>query len=80
MRRFLKVLKWTGFSAVIAYAGLCAALFFAQRSLVFPQLPLHTTAAAAGFPQAQEVVISTSDGEKLVAWYVAPRGDKPVFL
>jgi hypothetical protein len=37
-------------------------------------------AAAAGLPQAQEVVVPTSDGEKLLAWYVAPKADKPLVV
>ena len=31
-------------------------------------------------PQAQEVVLDTADGEKVIAWHVPPRGDKPVVL
>src|SRR5215468_7597792 len=38
----------------------------AERKLVFPELAPHTSAAAAGLPQAQEVVVPTSDGEYLV--------------
>ena len=36
------------------------------QALVFPELAPHTSAAAAGLPQAQEVVVPTSDGEYLV--------------
>jgi len=80
MRMFLRILKWAGMTAVAGYAGVCLLLYAEQRKLVFPPLAMHTTAVAAGFPQAQEVVIPTSDGEKLVAWYVAPRGNKPLVL
>ena len=31
-------------------------------------------------PEAQEVVLDTSDGEKLVAWHVPPRDGKPVVI
>jgi hypothetical protein len=33
-----------------------------------------------GFPQAEEVVLDTDDGEKIVAWHLPPKGDKPVVL
>jgi uncharacterized protein len=36
--------------------------------------------ADAGLPQAEEVTLTTSDGETLVAWHVAPRDGKPVVL
>jgi hypothetical protein len=36
--------------------------------------------AQAGLPRAEEVALTSSDGEKLVAWYVAPRGGKPLVL
>jgi fermentation-respiration switch protein FrsA (DUF1100 family) len=31
-------------------------------------------------PAAEEVLLDTSDGEKVIAWHVPPRGDQPVFL
>jgi hypothetical protein len=75
-----KLTKWAGVAAVVAYAGLCGVVYTAQRSLVFPKLADHVTAAEAGFAEAQEVALQTSDGERLVAWYVAPKADKPLFI
>jgi len=72
--------KWAGFAAVACYAVVCAVMYTAQRTLVFPKLADHVTAAAAGFPEAQEVELHTSDGERLVAWYVAPKPGRPVFI
>src|SRR5712692_570926 len=40
----------------------------------------RTAPAAAGLPQGEEIVLTTSDGERVIAWHVAPRGDKPVLL
>jgi len=74
------VLKWTGAVALVGYAILCLGLYVEQRKLVFPELAPHTSATAAGLPQAQEVVVPTSDGEKLLAWYVAPKADKPLVV
>jgi fermentation-respiration switch protein FrsA (DUF1100 family) len=31
-------------------------------------------------PQAEEVTLTSGDGEKLVTWYVAPKGAKPVII
>jgi len=36
--------------------------------------------AAAGFPQAEETALVTSDGETLVAWHAPPRAGRPVVL
>jgi hypothetical protein len=40
----------------------------------------HIRPAEAGLPEAQEVVLETSDGEKVIAWHVPPRGNKPVVV
>jgi fermentation-respiration switch protein FrsA (DUF1100 family) len=80
MQLLWRVFKWTGAVALVGYAGVCVALYAVQRTLVFPQLAPHVAAAAAGFPEAQEVTLRTADGERLIAWYVAPRQDKPMFV
>ena len=36
--------------------------------------------AQAGLPQAEEVTFTSSDGEKLIAWFVPPRGEKRVVI
>src|SRR5262249_21339625 len=36
--------------------------------------------AAAGLPAAEEVVLTTTDGERVIAWHVPPRGEQPVVL
>jgi fermentation-respiration switch protein FrsA (DUF1100 family) len=72
--------KWTGYAALTCYAAVCAFMYAEQRTLIFPKLANHVTAAAAGFPEAQEVELHTSDGERLVAWYVAPKTGKPLFI
>jgi fermentation-respiration switch protein FrsA (DUF1100 family) len=75
-----KLTKWAGAAAVLAYAAVCVGLYATQRTLVFPKLADHVTAADAGFAEAQEVALKTSDGERLVAWYVAPKAGKPLFI
>ena len=62
------------------YLGMAAILYFAQRSMMYFPETVHTTPAQAGLPEAEEVTLTASDGERLVAWHVAPRRDKPVVL
>src|SRR6202048_3048464 len=36
--------------------------------------------AVAGLPQAEEVLLDTADGERVIVWHIPPRGEKPVIL
>ena len=36
--------------------------------------------SAAGLSHAEEVMLTTADSERLVAWHVAPQSDRPVIL
>src|SRR5437764_14970533 len=72
--------KWTFIIAAAGYLGLGALMFFAQRALMYFPDRARTPPAAAGFAQAQEIVLDTADGERVIAWHVPPRGDKPVVL
>jgi fermentation-respiration switch protein FrsA (DUF1100 family) len=75
------VLKWIVALAAAAYLGALALLYFKQRDLLFPIPPVGRTApAAAGFPEAEEHVLTTSDGEKIIAWHVPARRGHPVVL
>jgi fermentation-respiration switch protein FrsA (DUF1100 family) len=77
----MTVLKWLAALALITYFGGLALLYFAQRSILFP-IPetRRTSPKAAGLPQAEEHLLQTIDGEKLVAWYVPARAGKPVVI
>jgi hypothetical protein len=63
-----------------AYSGVAATLYFRQRALMYFPETVHTAPAAAGFADASELTLTTSDGERIVAWYVPPTGDKPLIL
>jgi fermentation-respiration switch protein FrsA (DUF1100 family) len=66
---------------LIFYGGIVALLYFAQRSLQYFPERIRTAPAAAGLPQAEEVVLQTADGERVIAWHVPPREpDKPIVL
>lgn len=73
-------LKWLLILVVLLYGGVLALMYVFQRALMYFPDNRRTPPAAAGFPQAEEVTFTTSDGETLVAWHVPPRGDKPVVL
>jgi fermentation-respiration switch protein FrsA (DUF1100 family) len=75
------VLKWLLIIVSIGYFCSLAVLFFAQRSFLFP-IPTvaRTTPQAAGFPEAEEHILSTADGEKIIVWHVPAKPGHPVIL
>jgi len=73
-------LKWLFIAGIAVYVAFGALMFFAQRALMYFPDRTRTTPAAAGLPQAEEVRLGTADGETIIAWHVAPRGDKPVVI
>jgi len=76
----MSFVKWVFIAAAAGYVGLGALMFLAQRALMYFPDRQRTPPTAAGLPQAEEVVLDTADGEKVIAWHVPPRGDKPVVL
>jgi len=79
-QRVMTMLMWFGGGALCIYIGVGAVLYFTQRSLMYFPETARTTPTAAGLPQAEEVSLTTADGEHLVAWHVPPRGAKPVIV
>jgi hypothetical protein len=76
----MTALKWIILAILVGYGGVLLLMYVFQRALMYFPDTTRTPPARAGLPQAEEVVLTASDGEKLIAWYVAPRGDKPVVL
>jgi fermentation-respiration switch protein FrsA (DUF1100 family) len=76
----LRYLKHALFVAICVYLGLLAVLYVRQRELVFPRDPARADIGRAGLPGAEEVTLTTADGERLVAWVLPPRANKPVLL
>jgi fermentation-respiration switch protein FrsA (DUF1100 family) len=75
----MTVLKGLVIAALI-YGGLLALMYVFQRALMYFPDTARTPPAQAGLPQAEEVTLTSSDGERLIAWHVAPRANKPVVL
>ena len=79
-KRTMTVLTGIVIGVLCVYAGVLAMLYVTQRSMMYFPETVHTTPAAAGLPQAEEVTLTTSDGEHIIAWHVPPRDGKPVIL
>ena len=66
--------------AVLGYVGLLALMYVFQRSLMYFPDTAHDTAARGGLPQAQDIRLTTDDGETLNAWMVPPRDGKLIVI
>src|ERR1700709_1372949 len=77
----MTVLKWlVGLAAGFYLVGVVI-LFFAQRSFIFPAPQVgRASPAVAGFPEAEEQVLTTADGEKVIVWHVPAKPSRPVVL
>jgi fermentation-respiration switch protein FrsA (DUF1100 family) len=76
----MNVLRWLLIFALSCYLGILVLMYVAQRSLQYFPESVRTAPADAGFPEAEEVVLDTPDGERIIVWHVPPRGDAPVIL
>ncbi len=75
------VLKWLIGLLAAAYCAAVAGFYLAQGALLFPvPQAWRTSPPSAGFPQAEEHNLTTSDGENVIVWHVPPRDGKPVVL
>jgi uncharacterized protein len=76
----MKILR-RGLAALIAlYVGGVALLYAYQRQILFPASTVRTPPATAGLAKADELILNTDDGERLVAWHVPPREGRPVVI
>lgn len=87
-RRTAQARRWFGRSlwgfgalALAFYLAICAYMYAIQRSLLFIPDIRDVSADAARLPGAEAVILSTSDGERLNAWWKPPRTERdPVYL
>jgi hypothetical protein len=80
MSSAMALLKWTLIIVALGYVGVVALLYFTQRSLMYFPDRARIPPASAKLPQAEEVVLDTADGERIIAWHIPPRGEQPVLL
>ena len=77
----MTALKWLLIVVSVGYVCGLVALFFAQRSFLFPvPTTARTAPEAAGFPEAQEHILTAADGEKVIVWHVPAKSGRPVIL
>jgi uncharacterized protein len=74
------MLKWLLIIVVVGYGGLLLLVYLGQRALQYFPERARTAPAAAGLPEAEEVVLDSSNGERVIVWHIPPRGEKPVVL
>jgi hypothetical protein len=74
-------LKWIAVILAAGYLAGLVLLFVRQRGILFPIPTAERTApAAAGLPEAEEHVLTTSDGEKVIVWHVPAKPGRAVVL
>ena len=77
----MTALKWLLIVVSVGYVSGLVALFFAQRAFLFPvPTTARTAPEAAGFPHAEEHLLTTADGEKVIVWHVPAKPGRPVVL
>ena len=65
----------------LGYLGVVAVLYVKQREMLFPiPTAVRTAPEAAGFAQAEEHVLTTADGEKIIVWHVPAKPGRRVVL
>ena len=77
----MTILKWLVVLVAVGYLVGVVVLFFAQRSFIFP-IPQtkRTSPESAGFGVAEEHLLTTADGEKIVVWHVPAKPGHAVVL
>lgn len=77
----MTALKWLLIVVSAAYACGLVVLFLVQRSFLFPiPTAARTAPQAAGFPEAEEHLLTTADGERVIVWHVPAKPGHPVVL
>src|SRR5262245_55376844 len=76
----MKMLIWLVVLAAGGYGVVVALMYLGQRSLLYFPERQRTAAAIAGLPAAEEAILDTADGERVVVWHVPPKANKPVVL
>jgi fermentation-respiration switch protein FrsA (DUF1100 family) len=66
--------------ALALYAAVVVYMYLAQRHFIYFPEPARTSPASVGLPDVSERVLSTPDGEKIVAWYGKAKPGQPTLL
>jgi fermentation-respiration switch protein FrsA (DUF1100 family) len=75
------VLKWLLILVALGYLGVVMALYVKQREMLFPiPTAVRTAPEAAGLAQAEEHVLATADGEKIIVWHVPAKPGRRIIV
>jgi fermentation-respiration switch protein FrsA (DUF1100 family) len=80
VRRIFTYLFKFAFILAGVYVIAVMALFFIQRQLIYHPDPTRYIPANHRLTGVEEVILKTSDGESIVAWYSPPKPGKPTLL
>src|SRR6476620_3259791 len=74
-------LKWLVVLVAVGYLGGVVAMFIMKRSFLFP-IPqtVRTAPDAAGFPEAEEHILTAADGERVIVWHVPAKPGHQVVI
>lgn len=77
----MMIVKWIALLLLTVYCAGLLVLYARQREMLFPIPPVGRTAPdAAGLPEAEEHVLATLDGERIIVWHIPARHGRPVIL
>ncbi len=76
----MNVLRIAMLICLFAYGGAVVAMYFMQRTLLYHPENKGLTPETVGLVGVQVVNLDTSDGERIVAWYAAPKPGRPVII
>ncbi|HVT56669.1 MAG TPA: alpha/beta hydrolase [Xanthobacteraceae bacterium] len=74
------MLKLLAIAALALYVAAAVYMYLAQRRFIYFPEAARTSPAAAGLPDVRERILSTPDGEKIVAWYGKAKPGEPTLL
>ena len=72
--------KWFLVFVATGYLALAALMYVAQRALMYFPETFRTSPAEAGLAEAEEVMLDTPDGSRVIVWHVPARDGRPVWL
>jgi hypothetical protein len=76
----MTIVKWLLIIAATGYVGVVGLLYVMQRAMLYHPPANHMPRPETLLPEATQILLDTSDGEKIIAWHIPPRGDKPVVI
>jgi fermentation-respiration switch protein FrsA (DUF1100 family) len=76
----MSAFAWVVSLVIVGYVAGLILLYVFQRSLLYLPQRRPNSPAAAGFAEAEEIVLKTGDDEQVIAWHVPPRLGHPLVI